>query len=164
MKKRIKSKPVKSRRSSASLPVDQDIVGLLSTLVNKLTSFEGKLDMVLSRLSSQPALAPRQQTTLAYPPERHRESRPMHRATCADCGRDCQVPFKPSGGRPVYCKECFGTRKNNSAFKPRRDEGPRERPPVYARSSETPEAFKSVRTLKKKKPAAKNKNKKNKKK
>jgi len=33
--------------------------------------------------------------------------REMHKATCADCGKECEVPFKPSGDRPIYCKECF---------------------------------------------------------
>ncbi|MDE4908126.1 DNA-directed RNA polymerase [Methanogenium marinum] len=33
--------------------------------------------------------------------------REMHKATCADCGKECDVPFKPTEGRPVYCNECF---------------------------------------------------------
>ena len=33
--------------------------------------------------------------------------REMHKATCADCGKETEVPFKPSGDRPVYCKECY---------------------------------------------------------
>ena len=37
--------------------------------------------------------------------------REMHKATCADCKQECEVPFKPSGDRPVYCKECFSKRK-----------------------------------------------------
>ena len=37
--------------------------------------------------------------------------REMHKATCADCNQECEVPFKPSGDRPVYCKECFSKRK-----------------------------------------------------
>ena len=32
----------------------------------------------------------------------------MHRATCNDCGDSCQVPFRPTGSKPVYCSECFG--------------------------------------------------------
>lgn len=36
------------------------------------------------------------------------ESRPMmHDATCGKCGRDCQVPFRPNGKKPVYCGDCF---------------------------------------------------------
>lgn len=37
--------------------------------------------------------------------------REMHKAVCADCGTDCEVPFKPSEDRPVYCRECFGKHK-----------------------------------------------------
>jgi CxxC-x17-CxxC domain-containing protein len=33
--------------------------------------------------------------------------REMHKAVCADCKKECEVPFKPSGDRPVYCKECY---------------------------------------------------------
>ncbi len=33
--------------------------------------------------------------------------REMHKATCADCGNEAEVPFKPTEGRPVYCKECY---------------------------------------------------------
>lgn len=37
--------------------------------------------------------------------------REMHKAVCAECKQECEVPFKPSGDRPVYCKECFSKRK-----------------------------------------------------
>ncbi|MBN1792501.1 DNA-directed RNA polymerase [Candidatus Woesearchaeota archaeon] len=33
--------------------------------------------------------------------------REKHKATCSGCGQECEVPFKPADGRPVYCKECF---------------------------------------------------------
>jgi CxxC-x17-CxxC domain-containing protein len=33
--------------------------------------------------------------------------REMHPATCAQCGKETQVPFRPSGDRPVYCSDCF---------------------------------------------------------
>ncbi len=33
--------------------------------------------------------------------------REMHKAVCADCKVECEVPFKPTEGRPVYCQECF---------------------------------------------------------
>ena len=41
-------------------------------------------------------------------------SREMHKATCAECNKECEVPFKPSGDRPVYCKECFSKRRDSS--------------------------------------------------
>lgn len=31
----------------------------------------------------------------------------MHHATCSECGQDCEVPFRPTGDRPVYCSNCF---------------------------------------------------------
>ncbi|MBI3334839.1 hypothetical protein HYZ97_05105 [Candidatus Pacearchaeota archaeon] len=31
----------------------------------------------------------------------------MHDATCDACGKQCQVPFKPSGDKPVLCNDCF---------------------------------------------------------
>jgi CxxC-x17-CxxC domain-containing protein len=34
----------------------------------------------------------------------------MHKAVCAECGNDCEVPFKPSGERPVLCSVCFGSK------------------------------------------------------
>jgi CxxC-x17-CxxC domain-containing protein len=33
--------------------------------------------------------------------------REMHTVTCAACGTETQVPFKPRGDRPVYCRSCF---------------------------------------------------------
>lgn len=37
-----------------------------------------------------------------------RQDRPMHKATCDDCGSRCEVPFRPSGDKPIYCDKCFG--------------------------------------------------------
>lgn len=37
--------------------------------------------------------------------------REMHKAVCSDCGQECEVPFKPSEGRPVYCRDCFPKHK-----------------------------------------------------
>ena len=31
----------------------------------------------------------------------------MHEAVCDECGKDCQVPFRPSSGKPIYCSDCF---------------------------------------------------------
>ncbi len=32
-------------------------------------------------------------------------------ATCTECGKACKVPFKPTEGKPVYCRECFAKRR-----------------------------------------------------
>jgi CxxC-x17-CxxC domain-containing protein len=40
-----------------------------------------------------------------------RGPRQMFPATCAQCGQQTEVPFKPSGSRPVYCRDCFNQQK-----------------------------------------------------
>ncbi len=49
-------------------------------------------------------------------PRRNFGPREWHKAVCSECGNECEVPFKPTEGKPVYCKECFAKRN------PRRDE------------------------------------------
>ena len=36
----------------------------------------------------------------------------LHKATCSECNNTCEVPFRPNGSKPVYCKDCFGKKKN----------------------------------------------------
>jgi CxxC-x17-CxxC domain-containing protein len=38
---------------------------------------------------------------------RDRGPREMFAATCSNCGREAQVPFRPTSGKPVYCSDCF---------------------------------------------------------
>ena len=40
-----------------------------------------------------------------------RANRQMYKATCADCGKECEVPFQPREDRPVYCNECYPKHK-----------------------------------------------------
>ena len=40
-------------------------------------------------------------------------AREMFGAVCAECGKECQVPFKPTEGKPVYCSECFAAKRAN---------------------------------------------------
>lgn len=40
-----------------------------------------------------------------------RGDREMHQVVCDECGDKCEVPFKPTAGKPIYCDKCFG--KNN---------------------------------------------------
>ena len=37
------------------------------------------------------------------------------RTTCSGCGKETTVPFKPTQGRPVFCRECFQQRRATSA-------------------------------------------------
>jgi CxxC-x17-CxxC domain-containing protein len=40
-----------------------------------------------------------------------RGPREMFSATCSNCGREAQVPFRPTNGKPVYCNDCFAARR-----------------------------------------------------
>lgn len=40
-------------------------------------------------------------------------AREMFSATCGACGKSCQVPFQPSGDKPVYCSDCFQGQRNS---------------------------------------------------
>ena len=31
----------------------------------------------------------------------------MHKTTCSKCGKPCEVPFKPTGSKPIYCSDCY---------------------------------------------------------
>lgn len=47
----------------------------------------------------------------------NRGDREMFPAVCSDCGKDCEVPFRPTGSKPVLCSDCFG--KSNGDRRPR---------------------------------------------
>ena len=39
--------------------------------------------------------------------------RELHTATCSSCGKSCEVPFKPTGDKPVYCSDCFQSQRGS---------------------------------------------------
>ncbi len=46
-----------------------------------------------------------------------RSTRPgMHDATCGKCGKACQVPFRPTGERPIFCSTCFANGSGPAKF------------------------------------------------
>ena len=40
-----------------------------------------------------------------------RPPRESHEVVCAECGATTTIPFKPTEGRPVYCRDCFQSRR-----------------------------------------------------
>lgn len=39
----------------------------------------------------------------------------MHKAVCDECHKSCEVPFRPSSDKPIYCNECFSGKRGNEA-------------------------------------------------
>jgi CxxC-x17-CxxC domain-containing protein len=67
-----------------------------------------------SRPGSRPSYGPaRPRTTSPRDARTYRSARSesvvfqKFDAICSNCGKKCQVPFRPDGEKPVYCKECF---------------------------------------------------------
>ncbi|PIN70224.1 DNA-directed RNA polymerase [Candidatus Woesearchaeota archaeon CG11_big_fil_rev_8_21_14_0_20_43_8] len=38
--------------------------------------------------------------------------RKMHKAVCSECNKECEVPFKPTEGKPIFCKDCFRKKRS----------------------------------------------------
>lgn len=43
----------------------------------------------------------------ATPAGTDQQGRQLYNVKCAKCGKQAQVPFKPTGDRPVYCRDCY---------------------------------------------------------
>lgn len=41
--------------------------------------------------------------------------RQMFKVTCAECGKETEVPFEPKNDRPVYCRDCFNQKRGENA-------------------------------------------------
>ena len=48
---------------------------------------------------------------VAVPTGTDQQGRQLYSVKCADCGEQTEVPFKPSGDRPVYCRDCYMKKK-----------------------------------------------------
>ena len=44
----------------------------------------------------------------------------MHRVVCSDCGKSCEVPFRPTGDKPVFCSDCFSGKESSGGRRDRR--------------------------------------------
>jgi len=117
MKKHIKHKKEFAKPRQA----EPDVAGALNKIQETLAFLEKKINTLIGSSPSRPAEAKHFQKPFqqygysrdnrpARQDSNYRE-RVLHKAVCADCGKECEVPFKPSGERPVYCRECFSKRK-----------------------------------------------------
>jgi len=93
---------------------ETDMLELMNKIHAQLILLDRKVDTLMSR--SWPEARPSQKAPvhsprLAVNSNEHDQGRVLHKAICADCQKQCTIPFKPSGDRPVYCQECFSRRK-----------------------------------------------------
>src|SRR5262245_2525041 len=100
----------KSSKSKAAPKVDPFVEGLMSKLLDRLVALEKKMDVVVAQTAAGKGDASKPFQKPQAPQPAHRD-RTLYEAICADCHKVCEVPFKPSEDRAVYCKECFAKRK-----------------------------------------------------
>jgi len=72
--------------------------------------------------------------------------RQMFKAVCSNCGKDCEVPFRPTNSKPVYCSDCFekmggGRRSDGQSDRPRFED---RRPQGGGGSDQTRAQFESL--------------------
>ena len=99
----------KHSKSKAVPKVDPYLEGLMAKLLERLAALEKKMDTVIAQTAGK------SEPQAPQPPRRDRQ---LYEAICADCHNICEVPFKPSEDRPVYCKKCFAKRKAGASGKP----------------------------------------------
>jgi CxxC-x17-CxxC domain-containing protein len=45
--------------------------------------------------------------------DEEKSDRQMWKAVCSKCGKDCEVPFEPTEGKPVMCMNCYNPSMKN---------------------------------------------------
>jgi CxxC-x17-CxxC domain-containing protein len=46
---------------------------------------------------------------------RYKNNLKTYSAVCDECGNSCELPFKPSSDKPVYCSDCFKKKQRESS-------------------------------------------------
>ena len=59
-----------------------------------------------------------------------REKPTMHKAVCDECGKECEVPFRPSNDKPIFCDACFGGKREGGRNDSRSSHSPRSSAPA----------------------------------
>ena len=105
-----------------------DINELMAQIQEQLAVLDRKLDAFMTKSLNElaQALAASKPAQVVHVPSpsgsgsrpAERSGRQMYAVVCFDCGIDTEIPFKPSGDRPVYCKDCFAKRRSGQGPKP----------------------------------------------
>jgi len=103
------------KKPKKSMPkVDPYVEGLMGKLLDRLVTIERKMDVVISKVSQKTignAQTITQVSQPTSPPMQPRREKTLYEAICAECSKVCEVPFRPTENRPVYCKECWSKRR-----------------------------------------------------
>jgi CxxC-x17-CxxC domain-containing protein len=117
-KKKVTKKKVVKKKIDAEY--------LLFELQARFDAIEEKIDALSSRMAGLSRMVsterdPSFKTQASVPQkppipqDRGPRERRMYKVICAECKKECEVPFMPKSGRPVYCKTCYADRRKNNA-------------------------------------------------
>lgn len=145
--------------------VETEVAGIIDKMQQQLAVLEKKIDILISHSSKKPDDSRTNQKPFQQYGHSHNDihrsqgnnyaQRVMHKAICADCRKECEVPFKPTGERPVYCKECFSKRKSANSFKGRADSRPGTVASAQMVHIAKPQTVLKKKAVEKKKPVSK---------
>ena len=155
-------KPFK-RKSVLVTPKDEPgVADSINKMQQQLSAMEKKLDILISQPSKRPFEKSYSQKPSRHFSQSHRQDRGRQgrgprekaytRAICADCNKECEIPFKPTGDRPIYCKECLPKHKKGNPFNTNRDNRPEKRDFPRERRPDKTRLEKREKPVKKKKP------------
>jgi len=138
------------------------LIEVINKVQQQLSAMEQKLDILISQSSKRPFEKSYSQESSRRFDHSHRHDsrrqgtdhreRTYTRVICADCNKECEIPFKPSGDRPVYCKDCFASRRKENLFNANRDTRSQERDFTRERRPDKRHAEKRQKPGKKKVP------------
>jgi len=136
MRKIINRKSASEPADLVSPQVETDLAGLVNKMYEHLVAIEKKMDTLISRSSDRAPDGNRFQKSGprfrhsdregARNDDRSREKN-FTQAVCTKCGKECEIPFRPTGDRPVYCRDCFSGLKDSGSFKGKFGDRSRER-------------------------------------
>jgi CxxC-x17-CxxC domain-containing protein len=112
MRKLIKRKSAPEPADSVLPQAKTDLIGCVNKIQEQLAALEKKVDTLIALSSSGQRFGRPNRFKGARRDEGLR-GRNFTKAVCADCGKECELPFRPSGDRPVYCRDCFAARKES---------------------------------------------------
>jgi CxxC-x17-CxxC domain-containing protein len=113
---------------------ETEMLAFMARIQEQIAALDRKLDALINKSVVQ--VKPPVQPTASAPvpssprPVEQPRGRQLYPVVCAECKKSCEIPFKPNGDRPVYCKECFGRRKLGNAAKPVVENKPEAEAPV----------------------------------
>ena len=135
----------------------EDLLNVINKIQLQLNELDKKLDTLIHRSTPEQKSNPKQSPIPTSPkPNAHHHERVMYKAICADCNKECTIPFKPSGIARYIARIAF-RRKVIHLSGIKIQDKPKEIPPVSNLEAKTKKKMTVKKAIGKKKTPVKNK-------